>query len=110
MSGAESNQLAFWVYVLCCADGSYYTGQTDNLERRLAEHSSGAIRSCYTFGRRPLRLVFSEDLGSREDALAAERRIKGWSRAKKEALSRRDWAEVSRLASLTSSPSQPRSP
>ncbi|NOU15058.1 MAG: GIY-YIG nuclease family protein [Methylococcaceae bacterium] len=90
--------MAFWVYILQCADDSYYTGHTDNLEKRVAEHHSGAITSCYTHKRRPLQLVFSQDFSTREEALASEQQIKGWSRKKKEAMMRGDWAEVSRLA------------
>ncbi|MEK7793512.1 MAG: GIY-YIG nuclease family protein [Candidatus Hydrogenedentota bacterium] len=88
----------FWVYILRCADGSYYTGHTDDLPKRMVEHESGAIRTCYTYKRRPLQLVFSQEFPTRDAALAAERQIKGWSRKKKEALIRGDWAEVSRLA------------
>ena len=90
--------MAFWVYILRCADASYYTGHTDNLEKRIGEHTAGAIASCYTFKRRPLELVFSQDFTTREEALASEQRIKGWSRKKKEAMMRGDWTEVSRLA------------
>jgi len=90
--------MSFWVYILRCADGSYYTGHTDNLEKRIGEHETGAIPSCYTFKRRPLQLVFSQDCATREEALAAEQQIKGWSRKKKEAMMRSDWGEVSRLA------------
>jgi putative endonuclease len=90
--------MSFWVYILRCADGSYYTGHTDNLEKRIAEHHAGAISNCYTFKRRPLQLAFSQDFPTREEALASEQQIKGWSRKKKEAMMRGDWAEVSRLA------------
>lgn len=90
--------MAFWVYMLQCADDSYYTGHTDNLEKRITEHHAGAISSCYTYKRRPLQLVFSQDFTTREAALASEQQIKGWSRKKKEAMMRGDWAEVSRLA------------
>ena len=90
--------MSFWVYILRCADGSYYTGHTDNLEKRIGEHTTGAIASCYTFKRRPLELVFSQDFPTREEALTSEQQIKGWSRKKKEAMMRGDWAEVSRLA------------
>jgi predicted GIY-YIG superfamily endonuclease len=89
--------MSFWVYILRCADGSYYTGHTDDLEKRLSEHDSGA-RGNYTASRRPVKLVFSQECSSREEALAAERQIKGWSRRKKEAMMRSDWEEVSRLA------------
>lgn len=90
--------MSFWVYILRCSDNSYYTGHTDNLENRIYQHHSGAIPSCYTFKRRPLELVFSQDFPTREQALASEQQIKGWSRKKKEAMMRGDWAEVSRLA------------
>jgi len=90
--------MTFWVYILQCADDSYYTGHTDNLEKRIAEHHAGAITTCYTHKRRPLQLVFSQDFPTREEALASEQQIKGWGRKKKEAMMRGDWAEVSRLA------------
>ena len=93
--------MAFWVYILRCADGSYYTGHTDNLEKRIGQHTTGGIASCYTFKRRPLELVFSQDFPTREEALASEQQIKGWSRKKKEAMMRGDWSEVSRLAKST---------
>ncbi|SDX92150.1 GIY-YIG nuclease family protein [Nitrosomonas sp. Nm33] len=90
--------MGFWIYILRCADGCYYTGHTDNLENRLDQHTIGAIPSCYTFKRRPVELVFTQEFFSREEALAAEQQIKGWSRKKKEAMMRGDWTEVSRLA------------
>lgn len=86
----------FWVYVLRCADRSYYTGHTDNLEKRISEHQTGEIGG-YASTRLPVTLVFSEEFISREAALARERQIKGWSRKKKEALIREDWAEISWL-------------
>jgi predicted GIY-YIG superfamily endonuclease len=88
----------FWVYVLQCADGSYYTGHTDDLEKRLAQHHSGYFPGCYTLRRRPLVLMFFQAFAGREEALGAEKQIKGWSRAKKQALIGGDWAELSRLA------------
>ena len=87
----------FCVYILRCADNSYYTGHTDNLEGRIAKHQSGEIEG-YTSTRLPVTLVFSEDFPTREQALACEQKIKSWSRKKKEALMRGDWAEISRLA------------
>ena len=89
--------MSFWVYILCCANRSYCTGHTDNLEKRLGEHQSGTIAG-YTSTRLPVKLVFSEQCATREEALTCEQQIKGWSRKKKEALIRRDWKEVSRLA------------
>jgi predicted GIY-YIG superfamily endonuclease len=81
--------MSFWVYILHCADGSYYTGHTDNLERRVAEHQVGELPG-YTLSRRPVALVYSEAFTTREEALACERRIKGWSRQKKEAMISKD--------------------
>jgi putative endonuclease len=89
--------MSFWVYILKCRDGSYYTGHTDNLEARIDTHVAGEIPG-YTTSRRPLTLAFSQEFATRYEALVAERQIKGWSRAKKEALMRGDWNEISRLA------------
>ena len=89
--------MSFWVYVLQCADGKYYTGHTDNLERRFAEHQAGG-HCDFTSRRRPVQLMWSDYLPTRIEALEAERRIKPWSRAKKEALFRGDWAAVSHFA------------
>ncbi|MBL8524011.1 MAG: GIY-YIG nuclease family protein [Betaproteobacteria bacterium] len=87
----------FWVYILKCNDDSYYTGHTDNLEIRIAQHNEGTIEG-YTATRLPVTLVFSEQFATRLEALEMERRIKGWSRKKKEAMMLGDWKEVSRLA------------
>lgn len=89
--------MAFWTYMLRCADGKYYIGHTDNLEVRVGQHQSGYFGG-YTLKRRPVELVWSEYFQTRYEALSAERQIKGWSRAKKEALTRGDWDMVSLLA------------
>ena len=88
--------MGFWVCMLRCADGSYYTGHTDYLEKRLVEHYGGECGG-YTSTRLPVRLVHTEEFGTRERALACERQIKGWRRKKKEALIRGDWEEISLL-------------
>jgi putative endonuclease len=85
----------FWVYLLKCADKSYYAGHTDDLENRLAQHHSKEIPSCYTATRLPVTLVYSQEFSTREEALGSERQIKGWSRKKKEALISGDWAALS---------------
>ena len=89
--------MSFYVYILKCADGSYYTGHTDNLESRLSAHQQGEIPG-YTETRRPVELVFADGFSSRLDALERERQIKGWSRAKKEALIKRDWECLVKLS------------
>ncbi|WP_374295282.1 GIY-YIG nuclease family protein [Sphingomonas sp.] len=85
--------MTFWAYLLRCSDGSYYAGHTDDLERRLGQHQSGEVQG-YTCQRRPLALVWSQDSARCDEALAAERQIKGWSRRKKEALIAGDWADL----------------
>ena len=77
--------LAYHVYMLRCSDGSYYVGHTNDLEQRLAAHERGAIES-YTLSRRPVVLVFGDQFSTRQEAFHRERQIKGWSRARKEAL------------------------
>ena len=89
--------MAFWVYILQCADASYYVGHTDDLDVRVAQHQSGEFQG-YTTSRRPVRLVYSESFATREDAFAAERQLKGWSRKKKEALIAGDWERLRLLA------------
>ncbi len=86
-----------YVYILLCADGSYYTGVTTDLERRLQEHQEGADPHAYTYTRRPVKLVWAEEVSTYEDALRLERQIKGWRRAKKEALIRGDFEALHQL-------------
>ncbi len=89
--------MAFYVYMLECSDESIYTGHSDNLEARLPAHNDGRFRG-YTFKRRPVRLIFHESFPTREEAIAAERQVKGWSREKKWALARRDWQVLRELS------------
>jgi putative endonuclease len=94
-----------YLYILCCADGSYYVGTArDSLERRLAEHEVGAFNG-YTTRRRPLKLVFHQYFERVDDAVAAERQVKGWRREKKEALIRGDFAALPELSRRAASPS-----
>lgn len=90
--------MAFYVYIVKCADGSYYTGHTDNLESRIAQHQTGQMPG-YTATRQPVRFVFAEEFATRQEAFERERQIKGWSRAKKEALMAGDWDRLRVLAS-----------
>ena len=89
--------MAFYAYILLCSDSSYYTGHTESLEHRVGQHQTGQIAG-HTHTRRPVTLVRSQDFPSQLEALEAERRIKGWSRAKKEALIAGDWDRLSVLA------------
>ncbi|MBI3097104.1 MAG: GIY-YIG nuclease family protein [Planctomycetes bacterium] len=94
----------FYVYILRCSDGSYYTGHTDDLAARLAKPSSG-LWDGYTAQRRPVTLVYSEHFQTRLEAQTVEFKIKGWSRAKKEALIRGDWGRIHELARCRTRPS-----
>ena len=79
--------MPYIVYILECSGGSYYTGSTDDMNKRLWQHQQGVEPSSYTFSRRPVKLVWaSEETQHYYDALRWERQIKGWSRAKKQAL------------------------
>ncbi len=89
--------MAFWTYILRCADNSYYTGHTDDLERRIAQHQSGALRG-YTHERRPVEFVWADEFQTREEALTNALKIKKWSRAKKEGLIARDCGRISYFA------------
>src|SRR5947209_7069402 len=87
-----------YLYIVRCADGSYYVGSArQGLERRIAEHNAGYFGG-YTATRRPVTLVFSQWFDRITDAIAAERQVKGWSRAKKEALIREDFEGLRALA------------
>ena len=89
--------MAFFVYILRCADGHYYVGHTDDLDRRMAQHSDG-VASAFTAKRRPLTLLWASDFPSRETAFDLERKLKGWSRAKKEAFMRGDFGALPELS------------
>ncbi len=86
------------VYILRCADNTYYVGLArEGLDRRLADHHSGRYRG-YTHSRRPIELAWSADFLWLKDAIACERRLKGWRREKKEALIRGDYGALPGLA------------
>lgn len=95
--------MAFFAYLLRCRDGSFYCGHSEDLEKRVGEHRLGLCGG-YTAARLPVELVWSQEFATREEALASEQQIKGWSRAKKEALVRGDWGEIQRLAWGTRNP------
>jgi predicted GIY-YIG superfamily endonuclease len=96
--------MTFWAYMLHCRGGSFYVGQTDNLEHRIGQHQSGLIAG-FTAEHLPVTLIWSQEFPSRHEAKDAEKRIKGWSRAKKMALIRGDWDRISVLAKSKNSPS-----
>ena len=89
--------MSFYTYILSCSDDSFYVGYTDNLEARLAQHHYGEIPG-YTQSRLPVKLVYSVESSTRDDAFALERKLKGWSRAKKQALVDGNFERIRELA------------
>lgn len=81
----------YFVYILLCNDNSYYTGITNDLERRMYEHEKGIDPGSYTSIRRPLKLVFHEMFLDVNQAIAFEKQVKGWSRKKKQAIINGNW-------------------
>jgi putative endonuclease len=82
------------VYILRCCDGSYYTGITNDIDRRLGEHNAGVDRKAYTFNRRPVKLVYCSEFWDVHQAIEWEKRVKRWSRAKKEALIQQEYERL----------------
>ena len=93
--------MSWHVYILKCADESYYVGYTEALEARLATHNAGRA-AAYTAGRRPVTLVYSESVPSKKSAIDRERQIKRWSRRKKQALINTERQELKRLSKCRS--------
>jgi len=90
------------VYMLFCRDRTYYTGVTNDLDRRVAEHELGLNPECYTFRRRPLILVYSTSHDDILEAIVCEKKLKGWTHAKKSALIQGDWNTVKALSKRAS--------
>ena len=88
----------YFVYILLCSDNSYYTGVTNNLERRIYEHENAFTPGSYTATRRPVKLVFHEMFNDITQAIAFEKQVKGWRRAKKEAIINGDWNLLPKLS------------
>ena len=97
--------MRYWTYIVLCADRSYYTGthRGTDIEDRIGSHNNGTFRG-YTYFRRPVKLVWAQEFQSIKEAIEYERRIKGWTRAKKKALIKGNIAELKRLSN-SSNPS-----
>ena len=88
----------YYVYILECSNHSYYTGVTNNIERRINEHQHGLNLKAFTFNKRTVKLVYVEEFAYIKSAIAFEKQVKGWSRKKKEALIKRDFVKLKELA------------
>jgi putative endonuclease len=91
-------QKHLYVYILRCSDESYYVGITNDVELRVAQHNSGRSEISYTHSRLPVELMYVEPFENYDQAIAREKQIKRWSRAKKEALIKQNWEQLSKLA------------
>ncbi|MFI5135131.1 MAG: GIY-YIG nuclease family protein [Chitinophagales bacterium] len=87
-----------YVYILKCSEDSYYTGVTNDVDERVSQHNEGYYPKAYTFNRRPVKLVYVEEFQEYHEAIEWEKQIKGWTRAKKEALIRNNWDKLHELA------------
>jgi len=89
---------SYFVYIVHCSDGSYYTGITNDCVRRVYEHNNSEDKKSYTFRRRPVELVYSSEFEDVYDAISWEKIVKRWSRNKKEAMIRGEWKKLPELA------------
>jgi putative endonuclease len=88
----------YYLYILKCSDGTFYTGMTNDLERRMNEHELGTKTDSYTFSRRPLELQFYEEFTDVNQAIEFEKKIKKWSAMKKQALIDKNYDKLKDLA------------
>ncbi|NNK71038.1 MAG: GIY-YIG nuclease family protein [Flavobacteriaceae bacterium] len=88
----------YYVYILLCSDSLTYTGITNNLSRRMEEHQKGLNKSCFTYKRRPLKLIFQQEFNDVDQAIYFEKKIKNWSGKKKIALANGDFDLLKLLA------------
>jgi putative endonuclease len=95
-----------WTYILRCRDGTYYVGSTGNLDARVYAHQQGK-GAVYTARRRPVELVWSAEFDRIGEAFAFEKRVQGWSRAKREALIEGRYADLPALARTARSRGEP---
>jgi len=86
--------MPFFVYILKCSNGTFYTGSTSSLYNRIYDHNLGVDPRAYTYRLRPVILVWAEEFESRIDALNIEKQVKGWSHAKKQALIDNDFDKI----------------
>ena len=94
---SKGNEMSSYMYILKCSDGSFYTGSTRELDKRVQEHNMG-MGANYTKKRRPVELVYFEEFQRVDDAFAREKQIQGWSRSKKNALIQGQFGRLTALS------------
>ncbi|WP_454060368.1 GIY-YIG nuclease family protein [Elizabethkingia ursingii] len=87
-----------FVYILLCSDNTYYTGVTEDVFRRFNEHQDGKYFGSYTYNRRPVVLVYYVIFSDIKEAILFEKKLKKWSKAKKEALINGQYEDLPNLA------------
>jgi len=93
----------YYVYILKCSNNSYYTGITNDLNRRLLEHKQGKNTHCYTYNLRPVKLVYHQEFNDVLQSIYFEKKIKKWTRAKKQALINNDFDMIQILSECRNS-------
>ena len=88
----------YCVYIVLCNDNSFYIGVTNNIERRIWEHNNDENKKCYTYKRRPVKLVYCEYCSDINSSINREKQIKGWSRKKKQALIEENFNNLIKLS------------
>jgi len=89
---------SYFVYIVECSDGLYYTGVTNDVENRIIEHNDGIHKRSFTYKRRPVVLKYYQQFTDINDAISWEKQLKGWNRKKKEALFIEDWGKIIELS------------
>lgn len=89
--------MPYYVYILLCSDGSFYTGYTGDLKRRIKQHQSGSIPRSYTKPRRPVELVWAGEFQTKEEARTNEKKIKRWKPDRKNILIREDKQQTAQI-------------
>lgn len=93
--------MTYYVYLLLCADGTYYTGVTNDLQRRIQEHKCGSNEHSYTSKRLPVEFKYYTSFTDVTQAISFEKKLKKWSHAKKLALINSEWEKLPNLAKKT---------
>ncbi|WP_224484344.1 GIY-YIG nuclease family protein [Robertkochia aurantiaca] len=88
----------YYVYILECSDGSFYTGFTSDVDKRVMQHNDGKVYTSYTYSRRPVKLVWVQEFSDPKQAISFEKQVKGWRRKKKEALINGDFNLLKELS------------
>jgi putative endonuclease len=102
-----ANGYNYFVYIVECIDGIYYTGVTNDLDRRICEHNEGIHPESFTYKRRPVVLRYYQKFSDINQAISWEKQLKGWGRKKKEALFDENWEKVQELAKSRFTQAQP---